>query len=142
MPISGNTQQPQIRRGGPPPDTGPSFQESMREAETRGVDFPATERAIYIRAMVKRVTDFKNEGKSVEEIRERLPEFARDYPHLFEMLTQSESYDSTNLQTMLAMLDRMGQGGLNPHQASVIVGQRLAAKYIKPTSSNQGGRSS
>ena len=119
---------------GPPRDTGPSFQESLREAESRGVEFPAKERATYIRAMIKRVTDFKKEGKTTEEIQERLPEFAKEYPHLFVMLTQEGGYDASNLQTMLAMLDKMGQGNINTHQASVIVGQRLASKYFHPTS--------
>jgi hypothetical protein len=126
MPISGGDGP----RGPPGPPSGPSFQESLREAEARGVEFPAAERAAYIRAMVKRVTEFKQEGKTVEQIQERLPEFAKEYPHLFVMLTQGEGYDAANLQTMLAMLDRMGQGGLNTHQASVIVGQRLASKYF------------
>ncbi len=123
---------------GPPRDTGPSFQESLREAESRGVEFPAKERATYIRAMIKRVTDFKKEGKTTEEIQERLPEFAKEYPHLFVMLTQEGGYDASNLQTMLAMLDKMGQGNMNTHQASVIVGQRLASKYFHPTSGQQG----
>jgi hypothetical protein len=127
MPISGNDL-PRRRGGGPP--QGPSFQESLRESEQREVDFPAKERASYIRAMVQRVAEFKREGLNVAEIKERLPEFARDYQHLFEMVTQGEGYDASNLQTMLHMLDKMGQGNLNPHQASVIVGQRLASKYF------------
>jgi hypothetical protein len=83
--------------------------------------------------MIRRVTDFKKEGKTTEEIQERLPEFAKEYPHLFVMLTQEGGYDASNLQTMLAMLDKMGQGNINTHQASVIVGQRLASKYFHPT---------
>jgi hypothetical protein len=135
MPTSGN----QLTRGGPPRDNGPSFQESLREAESRAVEFPAAERAAYIRAMIKRVGDFKKEGKTTEQIQERLPEFAKEYPHLFVMLTKDEAYDASNLQTMLAMLDRMGQGNMNTHQASVIVGQRLANKYFHPTSGPGSG---
>jgi hypothetical protein len=128
MPASGN--QPPRRRG-PPQDTGPTFQESLVDAQNRRLDFPATERATYVRAMVKRTLDYKAEGRSLDDIKVLLPEFVRDYPHLFEMVTQSEGYDSASLQTMLAMLDRMGQGSLNQHQATVIVGERLAKKYIK-----------
>jgi succinate dehydrogenase flavin-adding protein (antitoxin of CptAB toxin-antitoxin module) len=102
----------------------------MATAQTRGLDFPATERAAYVRAMVKRAIDYKAEGRGVAEIRELLPEFVRDYPNLFEMVTQEEGYDRANLQTMLTMLERMGQGNLNQHQATVIVGQRLAQKYF------------
>jgi hypothetical protein len=82
--------------------------------------------------MVKLAGELKIAGRTVEEIKERVPEFARDYPNLFETVTQPGSYDPTNLQTMLAMLDRMGQGSLNHHQATVIVGKRLAEKYIRP----------
>lgn len=133
MPASGNEQQAQggRRRRGPPQDTGPTFQESLAEAQNRRLDFPATERAAYVRAMVKRTLDYKTEGRSLDQIKELLPEFVRDYPHLFEMITQAEGFDSGSLQTMLAMLDRMGQGNLNQHQATVIVGERLAKKYIK-----------
>ena len=122
MPISGN-------RG--PVDTGPTIQESIRDAESRPLDFPAKERAIYIRAMVERARDFLAAGRSVEDIKTLLPEFARDYPHLFETVTGPD-FDPSTLQTMLVMLDRMGGGSLNHHQASVIVGKRLAQKYIRP----------
>ena len=122
MPISGN-------RG--PIDNGPTIQESIRDAQSRPLDFPAKERALYIRAMIERTRDFLAAGRSVEDIKTLLPEFARDYPHLFETATGPD-FDPSTLQTMLAMLDRMGDGSLNHHQASVIVGKRLAQKYIRP----------
>lgn len=125
MPVSGN------KRPGPP-DTGPSIEDSLRDAERRSLDFPATERALYIRAMVTRAQELKASGRNIDQIKEQLPEFSRDYPHLFETVTNPEAYDTPTLNTMLAMLDRMGQGGLNHHQATVIVGQRLAQKYIRP----------
>jgi hypothetical protein len=128
MPISGN--EPPSRRRGPPKDTGPSIEEAIQQAETRSLDFPATERATYVRAMVKRVHELKAAGRSIHQITEQLPEFKRDHPYLFEMITEHDDYDEGSLNTMLAMLDRMGQGGLNHHQATVIVGQRLAQKYI------------
>ena len=123
MPVSGNR--------GPPRDTGPSIEDSLREAESRSLDFPAAERAIYIRAMVKRTQELRAAGRSLDDIKALLPEFVRDYPHLFETVTGSE-FDQSTLQTMLLMLDRMGEGQLNHHQATVIVGKRLAQKYIQP----------
>lgn len=123
MPVSGNR--------GPPRDTGPSIEDSLREAEGRSLDFPAAERAIYIRAMVKRTQELRAAGRSLDDIKALLPEFVRDYPHLFETVTGSE-FDQNTLQTMLLMLDRMGEGQLNHHQATVIVGKRLAQKYIQP----------
>jgi hypothetical protein len=110
----------------------------MQQAQQRDLDFPATERASYLRAMIQRVEEYRREGFDLPAIRERLPEFVRDYPHLFEMVTQEGGYDKSNLTTMLTMLERMGQGNLNQHQATVIVGNRLAQKYIKPVPGASG----
>ena len=130
MPLSGNAP----RRRGPPPDTGPSIEEAITEAQARPLDFPAAERASYVRTMVNRVKELQTAGRSTLEIKELLPEFRRDHPYLFEMITDHPDYDAASLNTMLTMLDRMGQGSLNHHQATVIVGQRLAHKYIQPGS--------
>ena len=136
MPVSGNAVDEPLptptRRRGPPRDTGPSIEESIREAERRPLDFPATERAAYVRAMVKRVEELKAAGRSVEDIKQQLPEFHRDHPYLFEMVVENSSYDKGSLQTMLTMLERMGAGSLNHHQASVIVGKLLSDKFINP----------
>lgn len=134
MDLSGDQAPPRARRG-PPRDTGPSIEDSLRDAERRSLDFPATERAMYVRAMVSRTIELKAAGRSVEDIKAQLPEFVRDYPHLFETVSQ-DTFDQNNLNTMLTMLDRMGQGNLNHHQATVIVGKRLAQKYIRPDKQN------
>jgi hypothetical protein len=78
------------------------------------------------------VATLKADGRTVAEIEEQLPEFKRDYPYLFEMIAENDTYDEANLNTMLSMLERMGNGNLNHHQATVIVGERLASKYIQP----------
>lgn len=113
----------------------------MREAQQRSLDFPAAERAAYIRAMCKRAAEYKAAGRRPPEIRALLPEFARDYPYLFDMVTSQEGFDAGNLNTMLAMLDRMGSNQLNHHQATVIVGQRLAQKYFRNAPSSSGEQS-
>lgn len=147
MPLSGNNpnpQEPRVLPGGigvnapPPEEEGPSIQEALVDAQQRKLDFPAKERAAYIRAMVKRTQEYKSSGRSSNEIRGLLPEFARDYPYLFDAIIQGgEEFDETNLTTMLAMLDRMGGGQLSQHQATVIVGQRLANKYFHPSSGSK-----
>lgn len=108
------------------------IQAAAAEAATRQHTFSAKERAEYVRAMVRRCETYKVEGLSVEAIKERLPEFVRDYPHLFETVTGTEEYHKNSLQTMLSMLDKMGEGDLSQHQASVIVGQRLVQTFVKP----------
>lgn len=126
MPLSGNSQP-----FGKPTDSGPSIEEAITDAQARPLDFPATERAIYVRAMVKRTRELQTAGRTAYQIRELLPEFARDHPYLFEMITENPGYDQASLNTMLTMLERMGDGSMNHHQATVVVGQRLAEKYIK-----------
>jgi hypothetical protein len=132
MPLSGNETVPPPRRTGPPRDTGPSIEEAIVDAQKRPLDFPAKERATYVSTMVNRVQELKTAGRTPKEIEEQLPEFKRDHPYLFEMIADNDDYDRASLQTMLTMLERMGDGSLNHHQATVIVGKRLASKYIQP----------
>lgn len=106
--------------------------EAMEEAANRPLDFDAKTRAMYVRNCVKDVEDCQSQGLSIEQIKEKVPLFARDYKHLFEMITNPRGYNKQDLKTMLAMLDRMGEGTLTQHQASVIVGKRIAEQYIKP----------
>ena len=107
--------------------------ERMAEAATRPLDFEPKARAQYVRDCIELVEKYQNDGLSTEEIKDKVPTFVRDYKNLFEMVTQPGGYNKQSLKTMLAMLDRMGTGELTQHQASVIVGQRLADTYIKPS---------
>ena len=111
----------------PPTDSGPSFMESVEEARTHVHTFPASDRATYVKDMVAKILTYKSVGDSTDTIRARLPEFVRDYPTLFDMVLDPK-YDPQMLNVMLTMLNRMGDGSLTQHQASVIVGQRLIEK--------------
>jgi hypothetical protein len=106
--------------------------ERMAEAATRPLDFQPKERAQYVRDSLTMIEKYQSEGMTTEQIKDKVPTFVRDYKNLFEMVTQPGGYNKQSLKTMLAMLDRMGTGELTQHQASVIVGQRLADTYIKP----------
>ena len=105
--------------------------ERMAEAANRPLDFQPKERAKYVRDSVVLIEKYQQEGLTTEQIKEKVPTFVRDYKNLFDMITMP-NYNKQNLRTMLAMLDRMGSGELTQHQASVIVGQKLADTYIKP----------
>lgn len=108
--------------------------EAMDEAANRPLDFLPKERAQYVRDSIALIEQCQANGMTIEEMKEikDLVAFIRDYKNLFEMVTQPGGYNKQSLKTMLAMLDRMGTGELTQHQASVIVGQRLADTYIKP----------
>ena len=126
MPASGNT-------GPRQPPSNPldreNFQEASRRAAAEPHKFHAAERATYIRSMVERTKALLREGRSVEEIKQLLPEFVEYYQYLFEMITDPAGYDERNLQVMLSMLEHMHKGSLSQHDASVIVGKRLYEKY-------------
>jgi hypothetical protein len=105
--------------------------EAMSEAANKPLDFDPKVRATFVRFNIEKVENLLKEGKSVEEIKALCPDFATRYKNLFEMITMPGGYNQQSLKTMLAMLDRMGEGELTQHQASVIVGERLANTYIK-----------
>ncbi len=106
--------------------------QAMEEAANRPLDFEPKSRAQYVRDCIELIETYQKERLTTEEIKEKVPTFARDYKNLFEMITMPGGYNKQSLKTMLAMLDRMGTGELTQHQASVIVGERLADTYIKP----------
>jgi hypothetical protein len=111
-----------------------STREAMEEAKNRPLDFDPKERGKYVRSMIALVERFQSQGLLFDEIQAKpeLKDFIRDYKNLFETITAPQGYDKQNLKVMLALLDRMGTGELSQHEASVIVGKRMADKYITP----------
>jgi hypothetical protein len=104
--------------------------QAMEEAANRPLDFDPKTRAQYVRDCVTQLEGYMAQGLSQEEITSRMSTFARDYKNLFETITSRQEYKQ-DLKMMLALLDRMGSGDLTQHQASVIVGKKVADKYIK-----------
>jgi hypothetical protein len=120
--------------------SGPGFnpnsvRASMKVAEKEPTRFPAAERGIMVRDMIRKVETLQKEGKTLEEIRNEVKDFVTNYPRLFEMVTRP-GYDKSQVRTMLAMLDRMGSGELSQHQASMIVGQKVFNTYVTPSLKN------
>jgi hypothetical protein len=109
-------------------------QQAMEEAANRPLEFDPKTRAQYVRDCIKLIEGYQAEGIPADEIKQKVPAFARDYKNLFEMITMAgpDGYNKQTLKTMLALIDRMGSGELTQHQASMIAGQRLADTYIKP----------
>jgi len=124
MPLSGNNTGPRLNRE--------SIEDASNRAKNATLEFDPKTRSQYVKAMVSRTIEYLREGKDVEAIKERLPEFVRDYKHLFEMITSPQGFDKASLNTMLTMLDHMGNNNLTQHDASVIVGKRLYEKFGKP----------
>ena len=105
-----------------------SVQESMTEAAQRPLDFDPTTRATFIRDHLRLIARLIEEEKTETEIRNECKDFAMAYPELFKKILAGE--DITQLQSMLHMMDQMARGSLSHHHASMIVGTRLAERYL------------
>ena len=90
----------------------------------------AKDRAVFIRDSIKIVENLRDEGKSFDEMKEAVPEFANNFPHLFIMVSTKEGYSEETLKTMLAMLDRMAVSKVSQHEASIHVGTHLKNKFV------------
>jgi len=107
-----------------------SIEEATAEAEARTLDYDPAIRATYIRMMVQDISEWVANGESENSIRQRASEFSESYPELFKKLLAKQ--DLGPMQSMLSMLDRMADGSLSQHQASVIIGKKLVDKYVTP----------
>jgi hypothetical protein len=114
----------------PPPVERQSYQQAAEEAASRSLDFDPKVRARFIREMLTDIPRWMTQGLTEEQIREKVPEFAEKYPELFTKIIQKQ--DLSPIQSMLAMLDRMGEGTISQHQASVIIGKKLVDKFVSP----------
>ena len=122
--------------GNRPPVERQSIDEATREAESRALDFDPNLRARYIRDMLRDIPFWQNQGLTEDEIKEKIPQFHERYPELFRKIIQKQ--DLSPIQSMLAMLDRMGEGNITQHQASVIIGKKLVDKFITPQLNGSG----
>jgi hypothetical protein len=114
----------------PPQTERKSTAEAVAEAEARPLDFDPNIRARYIRQILQDIAQWMSQGISEETIREKVPDFIEKYPELFKKIINKQ--DLSPIQSMLAMLDKMGEGKLSQHQASVIVGKKLVDRYVTP----------
>ena len=113
-----------------PPVQRQSMAEATAEAEARPLEYDPNVRARYIRQMLQDIALWMSHGDSEESIRERVPDFIEKYPELFKKIINKQ--DLAPIQSMLAMLDRMGEGNISQHQASVIIGKKLVDRYVTP----------
>ena len=123
-----------------PPVQRQSMEEATAEAEARPLDYQPKDRAKFIRTMLQDIAKWMAKGDSEQSIRDRVPDFIEQYPELFKKIINKQ--DLSPIQTMLSMLDRMGQGNLSQHQASVIVGKKLVDQFVSPQLNGAAGGTS
>ena len=107
-----------------------SIDEATSRAESRSIDFNPRVRARFIREMIEDVNIWLTQGLTEEQIREKVPEFAEKYPELFSKLIKKD--DLSPIHSMITMLDKMAEGNITQHQASIIIGKTLVDKFISP----------
>jgi len=104
--------------------------QSISEAANRPLEYNPRERAEYIRIMVKDIAKMSKDGETEEQIRLKVPDFIEKYPELFKKMMKGE--DLTPVYGMIQMLDKMGEGRLSQHEASVVIGKNLMDRYVTP----------
>lgn len=104
--------------------------QSISEAANRPLEYNPKERAEYVRVMVKDITTMLKNGETEENIRSKVPTFIETYPELFKKMMKKE--DLTPVFGMIHMLDKMGEGRLSQHEASVVIGKTLMDRYVTP----------
>jgi len=114
----------------PPTLDRQSIEEATTEAESRSLEYDPNVRARYIREMLRDIALWMAEGLPEDTIRQKVPDFIEKYPELFKKIINKQ--DLSPVQSMLAMLDRMGEGNISQHQASVIIGKKLVDRYVTP----------
>jgi hypothetical protein len=114
------------------------YERLVREAESLPLEYNPTDRVKFIRDNLTLINRYILADLTASDIKERLPSFAKEYPHLFEKATEPGA-DLSMLGGMLHMLDKMGAGKINQHQASVVVGKALSHKYVAAIPGVPGG---
>jgi hypothetical protein len=112
------------------------MEEATAEAEARPLEYDPAVRGQYIRSMIRDIPQWMAEGETEDMIKQRIPDFVESYPELFKKLIHQR--DMTPIHNMLNMLDRMAEGRLSQHQASVIVGKKLVDRFVTPQLQGKG----
>lgn len=107
-----------------------TIDEATHEAENRPIDFNPATRARYIRDMIKDIQLWLSQGDSDEQIKPRVGDFIDNYPELYKKLIARE--DISPINSMLLMLDKMSEGVISQHQASVVIGKKLVDRFVTP----------
>jgi hypothetical protein len=107
-----------------------SIEEAVAEANSRALQFSPAERAADIRRMMETIPQLLARGVTKDALLTTFEKEAKMYPQLFKKIVDAE--DLSPIRVMLTMLDKMQEGELNQHQASVIVGEKLLNKYVRP----------
>lgn len=87
-------------------------------------------------SIVTEIHDYDGSQKDKQRIyRKKFPEFAEQYPVLFEMATR-EQFNIERFKYMLKMRDSVADNRISQYDASAKVGTDLYNEYVKPNIKN------
>jgi hypothetical protein len=112
--------------------------EAVAEAEAKTLEYDPKVRATYIRSMLRDIAQMMARNETEEEIRKKVPTFIELYPELFKKIIQKQ--DLSPIQSMLLALDKMAEGNISQHQASVLIGKKLVDKFVTPQLNNKNNK--
>lgn len=121
-----------------PPVHRQSMDEAVAEAEAKALEYDPKVRATYIRSMLRDIAQMMARNETEEEIRKKVPSFIELYPELFKKIIQRQ--DLSPIQSMLMALDKMAEGNISQHQASVLIGKKLVDKFVTPQLNNKNNK--
>jgi len=121
-----------------PPVHRQSMDEAVAEAESKTLEYDPKVRATYIRSMLRDIAQMMARNETEEEIRKKVPTFIELYPELFKKIIQKQ--DLSPIQSMLLALDKMAEGNISQHQASVLIGKKLVDKFVTPQLNNKNNK--
>ena len=114
-----------------------TMEEATAEAEARALEYDPATRAQYIRTILRDIAQWMAQGDQEDIIRQRVPDFVEAYPELFKKIIQRQ--DLSPIQRMLHVMDRIAEGRLSQHQASIAVGKVLVDRFVTPQLKNSKG---
>jgi hypothetical protein len=126
---------PIITNGPPPSLSKDTVLSAVEEAKDAPTLFEPRQRAQYVRERVKELRRLRALGQNDIQIKAAMGDFVEKYPELFKMAVEP-NFNEQQFNLMTGLLDKMA-GGMSQHQASVIVGQSLVDRYVKPMISSK-----
>jgi hypothetical protein len=138
--MSGFDETPIITNGPPPSLSKDTVLSAVEEAKDAPTLFQPRQRAHYVRERVKELRRLRALGQNDIQIKEAMGDFVEKYPELFKMAVEP-NFNEQQFNLMTGLLDKMADGGMSQHQASVIVGQSLVDRYVTPMISGKGDAS-
>lgn len=87
-----------------------------------------------VRQMVQEVEEAL-QTETPAQVSARFSDYQTEFPRIFEMLL-TRTYPRDVLEMMIRSLEKMEQGSLSQHNASVAVGTVLVDRFVKPQLKN------